>query len=483
MTSRNPAVDAMLADLRHDLLTPPGESVAAEHLAVLRLEHQLFTSDPQAPARSTARSIVTPSLAHRARARIRRETSTRSRRVIALIATLSVVTGTVSLNAAGALPGTIRHIGDHITNSIVHTFDTPQPPHSHASGRTGSGTAATAAAKRGSHAQSIALGPTRTGSYATSSNGAQYGPPSPATGSQGTSTSEPGVTQQGTSGTPDPSGSTPGTIPPPKQTMQKDPGTPPGFPADWRVSAIDAARAQLAVCARAASLTPVGCPQQAFSSTAPTSVHWKILNEPLAGAAALAQVATNASPGQPATYQVFVYGLFQMDASYTVSIDPSNPRDAYSGGIAQATMNWNGSGFESVSFVTGPYSQQVPSGASVPPFLRPPSFTDNDVLIAVADGFNACAAAVSTPDASVANCPQVAPENATVTSGVWSLVGDPIPGSSVTFDPAHGDFIVRGGYAMSLTEADGTVVPVTGQYTATLCLDGTQLRLISIDPL
>ncbi|MGW2525331.1 hypothetical protein ACWC09_52110, partial [Streptomyces sp. NPDC001617] len=163
--------------------------------------------------------------------------------------------------------------------------------------------------------------------------------------------------------------------------------TPPGLPSDWSSLAIRAATAKVTNCAQAASLDPDGCPNQAQSgANAVEAVHWATLNEPLAHAVAVPSQPAD-SGGTGGTGQVDVYGLYQMDVSYTVSGQGIRPYLDYSGGTAHATMNWDGTSFQNVQYVQFSSGDQLPPGVNVPPFTRPSQATDAVVLAAVKAGF------------------------------------------------------------------------------------------------
>ena len=242
-----------------------------------------------------------------------------------------------------------------------------------------------------------------------------------------------------------------GTHRPPKKDMQKDPDTPPGLPSDWNPSAVAAARARLQTCAQSTDLAPAGCPQIAAIDAGITAenVQWTVLNQPLAGATAIAR-----ANGVARQATITVYGLFQMQASYTVGADPQ-PHFAYSSGVALATMTWDGSTLLAVTFASGSVADHLPSGVHVPAFDRPVGVTDAAVLTAVQSGFAAWMAG----------------------SG-GTLVGDPTQGAVVSFDSAHGTFTVSGTY--SVAPSDGSNSAVSHPYTATLVANGAVVQSLSV---
>jgi hypothetical protein len=207
----------------------------------------------------------------------------------------------------------------------------------------------------------------------------------------------------------------------------------------------------LAACATATDLAPAGCPQVATvdAGVTPENVQWTVLNQPLAGATALAH-----ANGVARQAVISVYGLFQMQATYTVGTD-TEPHFAYSSGIALATMTWDGSSLLNVTFTSGSVAGRLPAGVHVPEFERPATVSDGAVLAALQSGFAAWA-----------------------TSAGGTVVGDPTQGAVVSFDPAHGNFTVTGTYTLASSDPGGGAV--THPYTASLVANGTALQLLSI---
>ena len=268
---------------------------------------------------------------------------------------------------------------------------------------------------------------------------------------------------------------------------------PPGLPSDWSARAISAAKARLAACAQANSLTPQDCPQSIAapqSSNSAEAVHWTLLNEPLANAAAVPASASGDTGGATTPGQVTVYGLYQMDVSYTTSGQAIRPYLDYSGGVASATMTWDGTSFQNVAFTQYPVT--LPAGVTVAPFARPTEVSDAAALAAVKAGFHDCVSlkiSVATP--FVPDCPEqtqgVDPFTKTVR---WVLRGDPLQGALVSFDTQHGDFTVTGSFDLNFIFVvrghagygpNGTHTnPNKGNYTATLAWNGHQLSLLNI---
>jgi hypothetical protein len=449
MKSRNAAVQLMLAELRDELLAPPSEARALDHVAMMQLEKQLLDSGTRAVARPASRqsAAARPRFALRAHARVRRVTWTRSRRIAAVFAAMFVFFGNVGPNAAGAFPAAVRSITDHVTDTIVDTFGVPQS-HDRSAGpgaRGGSasidGSQRTSTSPGSRTGESDSLSPITDPSTTTSPGDA---------GGSTTPPSDPG----------NPAGGPTTTVPPvgiklpPQNNMDRDPDTPPGLPSDWRERALAAALARLQTCAQASELAPTGCPQIAdLGGATPDSLHWSLLNQPLAGAAIVPRPADDGYGSTQVGAEISVFGLFQMNATYTVAGDP-RLHYAYSSGVAEARMTWSGSAVENVRFVSGSVANQLPPDVQMPQFERPADVLDIAVLIALQQELDAWA-----------------------TPAGGTLVGDPLATASVTFDAVHGTFAVAGTYT---TTAAGSTEPVTNPFTASLVYDGQNLLVLSI---
>lgn len=448
MKPRNAAVESLLAEVRRELLAPPSESRAAEHVAMMRLEDQIYAPAPPVSSQSSpGRSAAGHSqLGIRTRGGAVRATASRPRRFAALFAAICVLSGSVGVDAASALPAAVRQVTDHITDAIVHTFGVPQPsdprsegPPIRAAEPFGSGRTATSV-DTGSRVPAGARGSGPSAPAGRAAGVDAQGPrPSDSPAVSPGDPSDPPSAPQPPTGSPRP----------PKLNMKKDPDTPPGLPANWRSIAVAAARAHLVACTRVTDIMPLGCPQVAAIDPAehPGSLHWVLLNQPLAGATTTLDAIVSTHP------LISVYGLFQMEATYTAR--DGTQRFAYSSGVAQAIMMLSGSAPLYVTFASGSAADHLPAGVHVPSFEAPAGVSDAAVLASVQAGFAAWVTG----------------------SGGGTLVGDPTQGALVSFDPAHGNFTVSGMYTVA--PSDGTV-PVSHGYTASLLWNGDVVQLLTI---
>ena len=454
MTSRMPnrpgddaarsAVGPLLDDLRSELLVMPRELIVEEHLEMIAFEEQLLATP----------RFVKP-----------RSALPRPRRAAFVFACVSATIAGCGLSAAGALPKPLQRI----TDTIAHTLGVPEPNR----------------VEPGPHTNKGALGATTTPRVAPAPHSATPSTPKATTPTTSrASHHKGGGSHPPTTHNPHPpSGSV--TPPPPplnpprpvKPSKRVKPGhvakppsknsenTPPGYPIDWRKRAIAAAAKQLGSCADDVTLTPADCPQVATATGAVQSVQWSLLNDPRSGAVVVAQSkATTDQWGNPSrTTTVTVYERFQMDASITAT--DGSVSLAYSSGIGQATMVWNGAAFVKVSFESGSAAGHLLPGVNIPAFARPDAATDAAALAAVQSAFNECIAAA--PTSPLTTCPPAAAGS--------QLNGDPTLGAVVTFDGERGTFAVTGTYSLA---ADGAA-PGHG-YTATLFYDGSAFRVLGI---
>jgi hypothetical protein len=241
--------------------------------------------------------------------------------------------------------------------------------------------------------------------------------------------------------------------------------TPPGYPTDWRDRAISTAATGLWDCTQVTVLDPPACPQSVTASGTIANVQWALLNDAPLSAAAVAHT-TRAADGTTHTI-VTVYERFQTDVTYTAD---GNQELGYSSGVAQATMTWNGSTFDHVTFTDGSVAGHVERGVSVPGLVRPAGAVDVAVLGALHDVFVACTAPSSGGD-----CPPGGVlDNPTAAQS--TLVGDPTDGAVVRFDSRTGLLVVTGTYSM--TTSTGSTI--SGSYTASVFFDYLVLRTLSV---
>ncbi len=187
-----------------------------------------------------------------------------------------------------------------------------------------------------------------------------------------------------------------------------------------------------------------------------------------------------------------MYGRYLMDVSYNVSGGSVRPVLDYSGGVAHASMTWDGSSFQNVQFIVQ-LQDSPPPGVTVPPFPRPDQVTDAMAIAAVKDGFTSCATVtVPLTNFDIPNCPMEIDTPADATSAQWGLEGDPTSGANVSFDTNHGIFTVTGSdqmqihYVVNVAGDPGAANngphtdAANGNYTAALIWDGQHLQLLNI---
>ena len=274
----------------------------------------------------------------------------------------------------------------------------------------------------------------------------------------------------------------------PSASVAAGAANPSGLPLDWSAKAVQAASATIQICAQANTLQPPKCPQQIPSGGEVLSAQWKILDAPLAHAIAISS-QQDPSEGSADPSQVTVFGRYQMSVSYTRTGQALRPFLDFAGGIARATMTWDGSSFQNVTFATYPVTD-LPSGVCIAPFSRPPGVSDATALQLVQAGFRDCVTILVTPSMTdPPNCPQ----RFEVLDPYFvdlqvTLNGDPMHGALVTFDTARGDVAVTGSYSMTLNSTrrvpgqadDPQSRTSAGNYTAFLAWDGQQLQLLDI---
>ncbi|SDO88668.1 hypothetical protein SAMN04515671_2242 [Nakamurella panacisegetis] len=273
----------------------------------------------------------------------------------------------------------------------------------------------------------------------------------------------------------------------------------PGLPADWSVQSIRAATAGLRACAQAATLTPPGCPQAVNTYGDALTAHWHLLNQPLEHAVAVRMEPPGETGGAHSAGRVAVFGLYQMDVSYTLAGQGLRPYRDYIGGTAAAIVTWDGSAVSNVAFPQNSALLTDLPSVTVKPFSRPAEVSDAAVLQAVTAGFKQCVTlkmplsavvGIHSTAPAVPNCPQqlLGGLDVNTVSASWVLNADPIQGALVSFDTQHGNFALTGSYDMTLNSVIANVPYAgprtsrsTGTYTATLTWDGQQLTLVTID--
>src|ERR1700674_158842 len=216
------------------------------------------------------------------------------------------------------------------------------------------------------------------------------------------------------------------------------------------------------ICAKQTSDSPdaTTCPQ-ATGAYLPYSGQWHLVGDPTEDLAITSDADQNVS----------AIGHFQMYFAY-----PENGvhgvRQVPAGGGYRAALILDGSNVTvgSVTKLDGLLAIQRPSGAS-----------DQAAKDLVGKGFAQCAA---IPAETVANCPQAAPD-VIIANVHWGLNGDPVSGSTVSYDGKTGLLTVHGTFSMSVSytwfgNARSRSSYITA-YDASLFWDGQALQLITID--
>jgi hypothetical protein len=452
MTSRDDAVRAtvapMLDDLRGELLVMPRAETVERHLNMMTFEQQVLATPRFVEKKARKSPMPTP-----------------RRAAIAFICVVSTL-ASCGLSAAGALPGPLQNI----TDSIAHTLGVPKSTNT-----------------KGAPSGHSAGAPTPTKPAPDASPKISAKAPEAAPDS-----TAPAVTRAPTTSTTEPL-KLPGANTPIAKTPAHPPAqpitpvgadpqptknssnTPPGYPTDWRYQATEAAALRLQQCAKTTSASQIGCPQSAIPvgpNTQIASISWTLLNVPEDGAAVIAKT----QPGNPRihlapTTTVTVYEAFQMSATYT-EVGATDPHLAYSGGIGVATMKWNGSSFDSVSFSPGSVAGKLPVGVIAPTIPQLPNVDNGMIVEALQAGFAACTTAPAPVGDPVAGCPQP-----TTVGANWTLVGDPTASAVVSYDSQSGLYTVTGSYAMTSDQG----ATASGPYTATLFFDNFRVWVLGIN--
>jgi len=200
---------------------------------------------------------------------------------------------------------------------------------------------------------------------------------------------------------------------------------------------------------------PQTCPQSLSRSLG--SGQWKLVGDPAQGLALSSQ-------GQ----NVRARGHFQMVYEYPRA---SGIQHVPSGGTYEATL------LLAATEVKVDHIQRVEALA----LQRPAGATDQAAKDLVAKAFVQCAAVSAE---YVADCPQSAPD-VILTDVHWTVTGDPIPGSVVSFDSTTGILTVHGNFSMAVSYKwfgyPKSGISYIKHYDAQLFWDGQALQLITID--
>jgi hypothetical protein len=222
-----------------------------------------------------------------------------------------------------------------------------------------------------------------------------------------------------------------------------------------------AVKAAFATCARQTvpNADSGACPQSiGYSST--VSGQWQLLGDPTQDLTVTFDKDLNATGA----------GHFQMAFAYQSS-------------GTLGTLHLPASGAYGASLILAVADMSVASiqpMKGLAPLQRPAGATDQAAKDLVDKAFKRCAAARAQ---SVADCPQQLGD-AGPTNLRWSMKGDPLAGSTVTFDPNGGLYTVHGNFRMTASYT-WFGYPKTGSsfvtaYDAYLFWDGQGLHLVTI---
>ena len=212
-------------------------------------------------------------------------------------------------------------------------------------------------------------------------------------------------------------------------------------------------------CAKLATAAPDPqvCPQ---GSNSGSSGHWHLVGDPTQDLAISLDSDLNMAG----------VGHYQMLFSYPGDSAGAG-RDASAGGYTAAIVL-------SASDLKIASIQRM---SDLPGLTRPVGATDQDALTLARKGLVQCAAVRAE---FVPNCPQIPPDFG-ISNVRWTLVGDPLAGATVSFDPKSGIFTVHGNFQMRVSyrlfgfPRSGTSWHKV--YAANLLWDGQALQLVNID--
>lgn len=209
-------------------------------------------------------------------------------------------------------------------------------------------------------------------------------------------------------------------------------------------------------CAAQSVASPKGCPQS--SADTGTDFRWTLVGDPSASLA----LTVNGSG------KVLATGHYLMIETFSGTF-PNGLRHRLQGGPFEAVVGWNGGAMkvERVSQVKAPHLE------------APSAVSDTAIKNAVAAAFKACTAA---PPDGAPDCPQFdfAPDAANFH---WTVNGDPLADTTVTFDGDRGVWQVMGNYSFhdSFDLLTGHQEhDVNGTYFAYVVYDGSQLITVYI---
>ena len=220
-----------------------------------------------------------------------------------------------------------------------------------------------------------------------------------------------------------------------------------------------AVKAAFDACAKQTSLAPAGCPQS-YSNDFASAIQWQVVGDP----------TQDLTIGSDRDSNLVATGHFQMTVAYQEDGIAGTSHSTSSGSYS-AALNLSSTDVSVTS---------IKAGSGLAGLQRPSGATDQAAKDLVTKAFAACASAKSW---APADCPQrlSAPDASNVG---WTLNGDPVGGSSVTFDQNSGLLFVKGNFAMT-ANFDISGYPYSRPsynttYEADLFWDGQALQLVTI---
>ena len=231
-----------------------------------------------------------------------------------------------------------------------------------------------------------------------------------------------------------------------------------------------AVKDRLVSCAQARVLRQANCPQSVDDVVGQANdVHWALHGDPIDGANPL--VWNND--------RFYVAGYAVMSVAYTVPYQVPSPQSLKVQVVpyrAEVTWTSNKAAVTNLRRFDTIDKQQITK--------RDPGLPWEQVAPVLGAAFHGCVAATQSPMP-----PQCPSSSAAQTSehATWVLNGDPLLNAKQTFEASTGIIHVTGSYSATVTSHDqflgmnyGSTTTQSGDYDASLILDGAELQLLQI---